>query len=209
MGGRGGASHRGNGVGQQGRGHLAEWRSNEEALRQIMRDTGYSEAVARLVQKNMIRYFGDDYESFTNGSLPAETQRITKALMKMPYYNAGPIYRGISVSPTIADKFMREYTVGSTHSFGILQSFSSREDVAENFALWNSRWTDSVSIKFVMTENKTAPSTVHISHFGYRESEVLSPHVQSFEVLRAETVTTRYGHQQITFYIKDITKRKK
>lgn len=133
MGGRGGSSHRGGGDGF-GRGHLAEWTDNESALRQIMRDTGLPEAAARQVQQDMIRYFGADYGSFTNGSLPVETQRITDALLKMPYYNAGPIYRGIHVPNAVADRFLQDYQAGTRHSFGILQSFSSREDVAESFA---------------------------------------------------------------------------
>ena len=106
MGGRGGSSHRGGGDGF-GRGHLAEWTDNESALRQIMRDTGLPEAAARQVQQDMIRYFGADYGSFTNGSLPVETQRITDALLKMPYYNAGPIYRGIHVPNAVADRFCK------------------------------------------------------------------------------------------------------
>ena len=102
-----------------------------------MRDTGLPEAAARRVQQDMIRYFGADYASFTNGSLPVETQRITDALLKMPYYNAGPIYRGIHVPNAVADRFLQDYQVGTRHSFGILQSFSSREDVAESFGVWN------------------------------------------------------------------------
>lgn len=112
MGGRGGSSHRG-GEGGFGRGHLAEWTDNESALRQIMRDTGLPEAAARQVQQDMIRYFGADYGSFTNGSLPVETQRITDALLKMPYYNAGPIYRGIHVPNAVADRFLQDYQVGT------------------------------------------------------------------------------------------------
>lgn len=207
MGGRGGSSHRGNGN-AFGRGHLAEWTSNESALRQIMRDTGLSEAAARLVQRDMIRYFGVDYSSFTNGSLPVETQRITDALLKMPYYNAGPIYRGIDVPNAVADRFLQNYQAGTRQSFGILQSFSSREDVAESFGRWNAWDSGTTSIKFVMQGNKTAPSTVHISHFGYGESEVLSPHIQEFEVLRAEVDVNAHGHRRVTFYLEDRTNRK-
>ena len=115
MGGRGGSSHRGGGGGF-GRDHLAEWTDNESALRQIMRDTGLPEAAARQVQQDMIRYFGADYGSFTNGSLPVETQRITDALLKMPYYNAGPIYRGIHVPNAVADRFLQDYQVGTRPS---------------------------------------------------------------------------------------------
>ena len=158
MGGRGGSSHRGGGGGF-GRDHLAEWTDNESALRQIMRDTGLPEAAARRVQQDMIRYFGADYGSFTNGSLPVETQRITDALLKMPYYNAGPIYRGIHVPNAVADRFLQDYQAGTRHSFGILQSFSSREDVAESFGVWNAVYGHTTSIKFVLQGNKTAPST--------------------------------------------------
>lgn len=207
MGGRGGSSHCGGGGGF-GRGHLAEWTDNESALRQIMRDTGLPEAAARQVQQDMIRYFGADYGSFTNGSLPVETQRITDALLKMPYYNAGPIYRGIHVPNAVADRFLQDYQVGTRHSFGILQSFSSREDVAESFGVWNAVYGHTTSIKFVLQGNKTAPSTVHISHFGYSESEVLSPHIQEFEVLRAEVEAGAQGHRRITFYLEDRTRRK-
>ena len=173
-----------------------------------MRDTGLPEAAARRVQQDMIRYFGADYGSFTNGSLPVETQRITDALLKMPYYNAGPIYRGIHVPNAVADRFLQDYQAGTRHSFGILQSFSSREDVAESFGVWNAVYGHTTSIKFVLQGNKTAPSTVHISHFGYSESEVLSPHIQEFEVLRAEVEAGAQGHRRITFYLEDRTRRK-
>ena len=137
-----------------------------------------------------------------------ETQRITDALLKMPYYNAGPIYRGIHVPNAVADRFLQDYQAGTRHSFGILQSFSSREDVAESFGVWNAVYGHTTSIKFVLQGNKTAPSTVHISHFGYLESEVLSPHIQEFEVLWAEVESGAQGHRRITFYLEDRTKRK-
>jgi hypothetical protein len=144
MGGRGGSSHRnGGGGGRSGRGQLAPWRDNDSALRQIMRDTGYSEAMARLAQANLIRFFGNDYDSFTAGNLPIETERISETIMKMPYYNGGNIYRGIHLEDDKANRlFYDTWKPGTVQHFTdtletmkpIIQSFSNRESVAESFA---------------------------------------------------------------------------
>ena len=83
----------------------------------------------------------------------------TLSLIHISYYNAGQIYRGIHVPNAVADRFLQDYQAGTRHSFGILQSFSSREDVAESFGVWNAVYGHTTSIKFVLQGNKTAPST--------------------------------------------------
>lgn len=208
MGGRGSFS-RFQGRSRFGRGQLPEWRNNDDALRQLMLDTGFTEAQARIAQMNLIRYFGADYGSFTSGQLPKETKIITQALLRMPHYNGGDIYRGIDVTNDVADKFLRDWKPGTRQTFGILQSFSSREDVADGFSNWNYGGSDSTSIKFVMVGNKTAPGTQHLSKFGESEAEVLSPHTQHFSVLRTTTAVNSSEHRQITIYIKDEGTRKK
>lgn len=219
MGGRGGSSHRNSGGGgRSGRGQLAPWRDNDTALRQIMRDTGFTEAMARLAQANLIRFFGNDYDSFTAGNLSIETERISEAIMKMPYYNGGTIYRGIHLEDDKANQlFYNSWKPGTVQHFTdtlgslkpIIQSFSNRESVAESFASWGSNSSGVTSIKFVLSGNKTAAGVQHISHFGTGESEVLSPSGQEFKVLRVDESISRRGGRQLTFYVEDVGRKKK
>ena len=118
MGTRGSSSHgRGGGaspMGRVGRDQLAPWRDNATALQQIMRDTGYTLAEAQLAQDTQIRYYGADYDSFTEGTLPHETEIISEALMRMPYYNGGSIYRGISLPESEAQRIFLDTWLIST-----------------------------------------------------------------------------------------------
>ena len=91
----------------------------------------------------------------------------------------------------------------------IIQSFSNRESVAESFASWGYNNPGVTSIKFVVSGNKTAAGVQHISHFGTRESEVLSPAGQEFKVLRVAESTSRWGGRELTFYVEDAGKKKR
>ena len=216
MGTRGSSSHGGGGaapMGRVGRDQLAPWRDNATALQQILRDTGYTLAEAQLAQATQIRYYGADYDSFTEGALPHETEIISEALMRMPYYNAGSIYRGIQLSDAEAQKiFLDTWKPGTVQMFtdklgngkAVVQSFSSREQVAENFGSWNYVGRGHTSIKFIMDDNKTAPGVQHISKFGYQEAEVLLPSFQQVYVDRVVRVSdSRYGGTRYEIYLKD------
>ncbi len=221
MGNRGSSSHAGGGggsAGRTGRGQLAPWRDNATALQQIMRDTGMNLAEAQLAQNTQIRYYGADYDAFTEGALPRETEIISEALMRMPYYNGGTIYRGISLPNSVADRvFLDTWKPGTTQIFtdklgngnAVVQSFSSRESVAESFGSWN--WTGSgmTSIKFIMDDNKTAPGVQHISKFGTREAEVLLPSYQAVYVDKVVQVPTGGGGRRYEIHLKDRGRRVK
>lgn len=221
MGNRGSSSHAGGGggaAGRVGRGQLAPWRDNRTALWQIMRDTGMTLAEAQRAQAAQIRYYGADYDSFTEGALPRETQIISEALMRMPYYNAGPIYRGVSMPDREADRvFLNVWKPGTTQIFtdkldngnAVVQSFSSEESVAESFGSWN--WTSSgmTSIKFIMADNKTAPGVQHISKFGTQEAEVLMPSYQSVYVEKVVRIPTSGGGRRFEIHLKDRGRRVK
>lgn len=221
MGGRGGASHRNTsgGLARIGRGQLAEWRDNQTALQQILRDTGYTLAEAQLAQATQIRYYGADYDAFTEGHLPRETEIISEALMKMPYYNGGRIWRGIALSNREADDvFLKQWKPGTTHYFtdklgrgtAVVQSFTSREDVAEAFGRWDWVSSGETSIKFIMEGNKTAPGVQHISKFGTREAEVLLPSYQNVYVDRIVQISNSSGGgRRFEIYLKDRGRKKK
>ena len=216
MGTRGSSSHGGGGgampMGRTGRGQLAPWRDNATALQQIMRDTGYTLDEARRAQEMQIRYYGADYDSFTEGTLPHETEIISEALMRMPYYN-GTIYRGINLPNAEAQRaFLDTWKPGTTQMFtdklgngnAVVQSFSSDEAVAESFGNWNYTRSGFTSIKFVMDDNKTAPGVQHISKFGTHEAEVLMPSFQQVYVDRVVQVAdTRNGGRRFEIHLKD------
>ena len=224
MGTRGSSSHGGHGGGgppfaRVGRDQLAPWRDNATAFQQILRDTGYTPEQARIAQEAQIRFYGDDYDTFTSGDLPHETEIISEALMRMPYYNAGAIYRGISMPSADAQRiFLDQWKPGTVQMFtdkagkgtGIVQSFSSKESVANSFGNWE--WTSrgSTSIRFILDDNKTAPGVQHISKFGAREAEVLSPSYHQFYVDKVvQMPDSRYGGQRYEIHLKDRGRKKK
>lgn len=222
MGTRGSSSHRGGGVGggvRTGRDQLAEWTSNENALQQILRDTGYTLEQARIAQNYQIRYYGSDYDNFTEGSLPHETEVISEALMRMPYYNAGPIWRGVSFPDDVAENsFLHDWKPGTTQIFTdklgrgrpVIQSFTSDEIVAEEFGNWEFVGIGKTSIKFIMTDNKTAPGVQHISHFGASEAEVLLPSFQQVYVEKVVQVSdSNFGGRRFEIYLRDKGRKKK
>lgn len=218
MGNRGSSSHAGGGggaAGRIGRDQLAPWRDNQTALQQIMRDTGMTLAEAQLAQATQIRYYGDDYDAFTEGTLPRETEIISEALMRMPYYN-GVIYRGLSMPDREADRvFLDVWKPGTTQIFtdklgngsAVVASFSSRERVAESFGSWDYVGRGQTSIKFIMDDNKTAPGVQHISKFGVREAEVLMPSWQAVYVDRVVQVPTSSGGRRFEIHLKDRGRR--
>lgn len=219
MGTRGSSSHRNSAGGRIGRGQLAPWRDNATALQQIMRDTGYTLSEAQLAQATQIRYYGADYSSFTVGDLPNETEIISQALMRMPYYNGGRIWRGIQLEDHVADSsFLNTWKPGTTQYFtdkagkgrAVVQSFSSSEDVAENFGSWDYVSSGYTSIKFIMDGNKTAPGVQHISKFGTGEAEVLLPSYQNVYVDRVVQVSDSHaGGRRYEIYLKDRGRKKK
>ena len=222
MGNRGSSSHAngaGGIAGRIGRGQLAPWRDNQTALQQIMRDTGMTLAEAQLAQATQIRYYGADYDSFTEGALPRETEIISEALMRIPYYNGGLIYRGINLPDSVANAtFLDTWKPGTTQIFtdklgkgnAVVQSFSSREQVAENFGAWDYVGRGQTSIKFIMEGNKTAPGVQHISKFGTREAEVLLPSYQNVYVDRVVQVSDSHGGgRRFEIYLKDRGRKKK
>ncbi len=220
MGTRGSSSHRGGGGGiRTGRDQLAEWTDNQTALQQILRDTGYTLAEAQQAQDYQIRYYGDDYDRFTEGRLPHETEVISQALMRMPYYNGGTIWRGVNFPDDVAQKaFLDTWKPGTTHYFtdklgngnAVVQSFSSDENVAEGFGHWYYASSGTTSIKFIMKGNKTAPGVQHISKFGSSEAEVLLPSYQQVLVEKVVQVSdAAYGGRRFEIYLKDKGRKKK
>ncbi len=199
-------------MGRTGRGQLAPWRDNATALQQIMRDTGYTLAEAKRAQEMQIRYYGADYDSFTEGGLPHETEVISEALMRMPYYN-GTIFRGIDLPSTEAQRvFLDKWKPGTVQMFtdklgngnAVVQSFSSSERVAESFGSWDYVRSGHTSIKFIMDDNKTAPGVQHISKFGSHEAEVLMPSFQQVYVDRVVQVSDSVrGGLRFEIHLKD------
>lgn len=92
----------------------------------------------------------------------------------------------------------------------VVQSFTSREAVAEAFGRWDWVSSGETSIKFIMEGNKTAPGVQHISKFGTREAEVLLPSYQNDYVDRIVQVSdSSSGGRRFEIYLKDQGRKKK
>lgn len=201
--------------------------SHAYALAQIMIDTGLSESKAREIQRMMLDYYGSYYDEFTQGRRQAETEAISRELLKMPYYNAGTLYRGMDVDNTTADHYLQDWTVGKTVGFTAFRayeatnlgtytgmwedgeiatvtvtSWTSRRSVADDFSRWRSSQGQRTSIVFQMKDNKTVPGVQHISTFGYDEAEALAPAGHKFRIDKV-TITYNGSHRQITFDVTD------
>ena len=83
---------------------------------------------------------------------------------------SGRVYRGIAVSNSVAEDILSKGTVDMLGP----SSWSSEYSVADRFAKPTARDED-VGIVFVMDENISGTSVVHISPFSTTENEVLAP----------------------------------
>lgn len=180
-----------------------------DTLRQIVNDytVGYTDAFTA----------SSDPANYMYGDRPAETQMVSDALLKMPYYD-GDMYRAIEIDGSAIDNFidyMQQNHVeawgfggrllGDTDNFyfweagdprdaGVLASFTSDRNLALDWGkvktagnVYYGSNPQQTTVIFHVTGNKTAPSITHLSGQGIDEYEVLSPHLQQFSFDGVET----------------------
>ena len=167
---------------------------NQDALKSIMEDTGYSESEARKLQETMLDYLGGDYGAYTKGKKKKEADVIDKGLEQMPKFDGG-IYRGMYFEDGVADfKKFEELDIGDEIGMKSISSWSSREEVASRYGCVT---TDDINTVMLSCKtNKSAVGVQHISKWGKKEAEVLAPSTAKWKVT-GKKIVTKYD------YIKD------
>lgn len=170
---------------------------NENALNQIIKDTGYSRSDATRLQADLQEYLGGDYASFTAGKQVERVKVIDEGISKMPAYD-GDIFRGMHLDNETAKSYI-SLSSGDRIEMKSISSWTSKKGVAERYGNISSRETSSVVIQCV--DNKTSVGVQHISKWGTSEAEVLARSTSSWEVIESTSIS-KYE------YLKAETERK-
>ena len=170
---------------------------NENALNQIIKDTGYSRGDAARLQADLQEYLGGDYASFTAGKQVERVKVIDEGISKMPAYD-GDIFRGMHLDKETAKSYI-SLSPGDTLEMKSISSWTSRKGVAERYGNISSKDTNSVLIQCI--DNKTSVGVQHISKWGTSEAEVLARSTSSWEVIESTSIS-KYE------YLKAETERK-
>ena len=166
---------------------------NENALNQIIKDTGYSRSDATRLQADLQEYLGGDYASFTAGKQVERVKVIDEGISKMPAYD-GDIFRGMHLDKETAKSYI-SLSPGDTLEMKSISSWTSRKGVAERYGNISSKDTNSVLIQCI--DNKTSVG----SKWGTSEAEVLARSTSSWEVIESTSIS-KYE------YLKAETERK-
>jgi len=158
---------------------------NDQALRQIMQDTGFNEDQARRAQEALQDYFGGDFEDYTSGKYPEKVKEIDDILSHMPAYD-GSIYRGMTLDDDSYSQYA-DLKPGDELTMRSLSSWTSKPQVAARFGDIGYEDSDSVIIR--CAQNQSGAGVQHISKMGDWEAEVLSPSGTSWRVVGSEKVS--------------------
>lgn len=156
---------------------------NEQALNQIIKDTGYSKEEAKNFQDALIQYFGGDYQTIETDANSAITKTIISGLDKLPAYD-GTITRGILLSNDDVKKFTSLKPGDALPTKGVLESWTSNENCAKSYASIG-KSVDRSSVIFECRDNTKGKGVQHISMFNDVEAEVTvaNPNYEVVEVI--------------------------
>lgn len=164
--------------------------SDKRALELMRKETGYTLQKCKTVKKDMDDYFGNGYKEYVAGNKPEQTKEVSEALRRMQPYD-GTIYRGLEfIRKDQLDDFVNALSEGNKISFDNLQSWSSRENVANRFA---AKEDHNNSVVLVCKNNQSGVGVQHISKLGSSEAEVLCPAGTRYRVVRVSS-EGKVGH---------------
>ena len=188
--------------------HKSQIFSHEEAVNSIIEDVklGSGKTINREEAEKIFSAVNDySYEdssiireAYNNPNAPDEDRERMSILDD--YINnstkwEGTVYRGIHVSPEVANNIISQSKVDMLGP----ASWSSELDVAKRFS-HDTNGDDSVSMIFVLPENKSGSSIAHISRYGAMECEVLAPSGVLYDIVDTQQIING-GKEYIYVYV--------
>ena len=107
----------------------------------------------------------------------------------------GTVFRGINVSHRTAKQVLSGKTIDMLGP----SSWSSDKSIAERF----SNGKESVSMIFVLAENKSGASITHLGYYDGAESEVLAPSGVQYNVLNVDRVRQGLFKETMIVYVSE------
>lgn len=171
---------------------------NRKAVKQIMADTGYSEAEARKAQEAFTQYFGGDYETIETSPDSDVTKTIIDTLLKMPTYN-GSISRGMCFQNGEGEVFTNLKPGDTLPIKGVIESWSSNSRVADSYG---SVIYPGTSIILECDNNISGVGVQHLSKFGTAEAEVMvaNPNYEVVEITSENKYEYIKNHKELWLY---------
>lgn len=173
--------------------------SDEQRIQWLQEDYGMTEEEAKTAETALASFTGGGYTAIRDDYMKGRTDSVyyQRALDLENVIQAGPkfngdMYRGISVSHKDADEIISTLEKGGKIHMQGLASWSSKVDVAEDFANTHSSNTSLVSIVFQkFGGTKLGTPIQQFSGFGKSEAEILC------------SSKARYGASNITKHVSD------
>lgn len=176
--------------------------TDDEKAALIQKDTGMSEEEAQEVVSAINDYTLEGYADIRSaqangdrGQYLDEAEAIEKYIDAAPKFGEGDLYRGMSVP----DDFASNIRVGDViDNGGALSSWSSNENVADNFAVPEA-WGGKGAVMVIEGGTQRGASIKHLSANGRDEDEVLIPASARYEV------TDIFDGDTIYVYLKEVS----
>ena len=141
----------------------------------VAEDTGFDDARARQVIKDVFRWVGNDYIRIRAHDPSTEDvrERLEEFLEASPKYE-GTVWRGVGLERADAEDVLQALRTGGEIDQRGMSSWATESDWAAEFAETNSeRRDDGVSIVFRLDENRSGVSIKHVASID--NDEVVAP----------------------------------
>ena len=159
--------------------------SDLDPVRMVAEDTGFDDAKARQVIRDVSRWVGNDYTRIRAHDPSTEDvrERLEEFLEASPKYE-GTVWRGVGLERADAEDVLQALRTGDEIDQRGVSSWATESDWATEFAEMNvERRDDGVSIVFRLDENRSGVSIKHVASID--NDEVVAPEGVSY-VLNGE-----------------------
>lgn len=175
--------------------------TDEEKTTLVRQDTGMSEEEASRVVSAINDYTLEGYPNIRgaqatgeSGQYLDEAEAIERYIDAAPKFGDGDLYRGMSVPSDFAETIH----VGDViDNGGALSSWSSNENVADNFAVPDA-WGGKSAVMVIEGGTQRGTSIKHLSANGRDEDEVLIPASARYEI------TDIFDGDTVYVYLKEV-----
>lgn len=172
----------------------------------IMRDTGFDEARAEQVRRDVSSWVGQGYRKIRleEGDYALTADRLDEFIAASPKYR-GTVYRGIGVERSTADDMLEALRGGGSIDNHGIASWATESDWATEFMSMNSEELDDpVGIVFQLDENRSGASIKHIADID--NDEVVAPRGVRYELAgEVETVVDPYEGEYLLVHVREVS----